>query len=132
MWDFADNRALAGLAAAIYEQGGVVAAVCHGPAGLVNVRLSSGEFLVHGRTVSTFTNEEEEAVELTTVVPYLLGSTLAGRGARIDKAPPWQAKVSVDARLVTGQNPASATGVGQAVARLLAARLVAASAVAGA
>ncbi len=59
MWDFPDNTELAAIAAAIYEQGGVVAAVCHGPAGLVNICLSNGDYLVDGKAVSAFTNAEE-------------------------------------------------------------------------
>ncbi|MGH1335682.1 MAG: type 1 glutamine amidotransferase domain-containing protein [Aureispira sp.] len=115
MWDFPDHEGLAGLAAAIYEQGGLVSAVCHGPAGLVNIKLTDGSYLVAGKTVSGFTNEEEEAVGLTDVVPFLLEDVLIERGATFEKVDNWQVKVSVDQRLITGQNPASATAVGQAL-----------------
>lgn len=71
MWDFADNTALAAIAAGIYENGGIVSAVCHGPAGLVNIKLSDGRYLVDGKRVNAFTNEEENAVKLETVVPFL-------------------------------------------------------------
>ena len=64
----------------------MVAAVCHGPAGLVNVRLSNGRYLVAGKTVSAFTNEEERAVKLDTVVPLLLETRLVERGARFVRA----------------------------------------------
>jgi putative intracellular protease/amidase len=119
MWDFANNPDLDRIAAAIYEQGGVVSAVCHGPAGLINIKLSSGEFLVAGKRVTGFTNEEEEAMELTAIVPFSLESTLIERGAIIDKAPNFAAQVVVTDRLVTGQNPASSAGVGEAIVRLL-------------
>jgi putative intracellular protease/amidase len=119
MWDLPENAALAAAAARIYDNGGVVAAVCHGPAGLVNVRLQDGTYLVAGKTVSAFTNEEEAAVKLTDVVPFLLQSTLTARGAHVITAPNFEANVSVDDRLVTGQNPASATGVANAVVSLL-------------
>ncbi|MBD2772561.1 type 1 glutamine amidotransferase domain-containing protein [Iningainema tapete] len=119
VWDFPDNAELARIATAIYELGGVVGAVCHGPAALVNVKLSNGEYLVAGKTVSCFTNEEEAAVGLTDVVPFLLESKLIERGATVDKAPNFQAKVVVSDRLVTGQNPASATGVAQRIVELL-------------
>lgn len=119
MWDFPDCQPLIDATRDIYEAGGVVAAVCHGPAGLVNVRLSDGAYLVDGREVSCFTDEEERAVELDEVVPFLLETRLRERGAAIRKAEPWQEKVVTDGRLVTGQNPASAEGVGEAVARLL-------------
>lgn len=119
MWDLPDNRALARLTASIWEQGGVVAAVCHGPAGLVNVELADGDYLVAGRELTSFTNEEEAAVELEEVVPFLLESRLRERGANFTKADPFQEHVVTDDRLVTGQNPASARGVGEAMVELL-------------
>ncbi len=115
MWDFADNRTLADSAAAIYEAGGVVAAVCHGPAGLVNITLSDGSPLVAGKRVSAFTDAEEAAVGLADEVPFLLASTLVSRGALHEPAENFQPNVVVDGRLVTGQNPASAVGVADAV-----------------
>lgn len=122
MWDFPENEALAHTAAAIYEGGGAVSAVCHGPAGLVNIKLSDGEYLVAGKTVSAFTDDEERAVGLEKVVPFLLESKLVERGAKHTKADNFQAHVEVDDRLVTGQNPASAVGVGEALVRVLNAR----------
>lgn len=119
MWDFPDDSGLARIAAAIYERGGVVAALCHGPAGLLNLTLSNGDYLVAGKEVAAFTDDEEAAVGLTAVVPFLLESTLVQRGARHTKAPNFQAHVVVDGRLVTGQNPASATGVAEAVVAAL-------------
>lgn len=119
MWDFPDNEQLAKISAAIYERGGVVGAVCHGPAGLVNIKLSNGEYLVNGKTVSCFTNEEEAAVELTDVVPFLLESKMIERGAQVVKAPNFQTQVTVSDRLVTGQNPASAKGVGEEMLKLI-------------
>ncbi|NJR58324.1 MAG: type 1 glutamine amidotransferase domain-containing protein [Cyanobacteria bacterium CRU_2_1] len=119
MWDFPDNEAIAQIAAAIYEQGGVVGAVCHGPAGLVNLKLSNQVYLVAGKTVSCFTKEEEVAVELDKVVPFFLKAKLTERGATVEKAPNFQEKVVVSNRLVTGQNPASATGVAEQMVKLL-------------
>ncbi len=119
MWDFPEDKDIQRIAAAIYDGGGVVAAVCHGPAALVNVKLSNGRFLVAGRNVAAFSNAEEEAAGLTKVMPFLLESTLIERGARYSKAGFWEKHVVVDRRLVTGQNPASAAGVGEAVANLL-------------
>ena len=119
MWDFADNEALARIAAHIYEDGGVVSAVCHGPAGLLNVKLSNGDYLLDGKTVSGFTNEEEKATGLDQVVPFLLETEMRARGGQFEKAGRWKEKVSVDGRLVTGQNPASAKGVGEAVLEVL-------------
>ncbi|MFB9990817.1 type 1 glutamine amidotransferase domain-containing protein [Deinococcus oregonensis] len=119
MWDFPNNTRLAEVAAQIYEQGGMVAAVCHGPAGLVNIRLSDGSFLVSGKRVAAFTNEEEQAVQLTLVVPFLLESALIERGAQHTKAANFQAHVEVDGRLATGQNPASALPLAKAIVQKL-------------
>jgi putative intracellular protease/amidase len=119
MWDFPNHPGLAQLTAAIYDQGGVVGAVCHGPAGLVNVRLSNGTYLVADKTIAAFTNEEEAAVGLTQAMPFLLESKLIERGAKHTEAPNFQAHVVVSDRLVTGQNPASAFGVAQQMVQLL-------------
>ena len=119
MWDFADNAGLMQIAAQIYDRGGAVAAVCHGPAGLVNVRLSSGEYLVAGKTVAAFTNAEEIAVKLQDTVPFMLETALTQRGAKHVAAPNFTQNVQVSERLVTGQNPASARGVGAAIVALL-------------
>ncbi len=113
MWDFPDNAAIAEIAAAIYENQGMVSAVCHGPAGLVNVRLSDGSYLVKGKAVAAFTNAEEKAVGLDGVVPFLLADKLAERGARHVAAADWTDNVQVDGRLITGQNPQSAESVGR-------------------
>ena len=119
MWDFADNTELANIASKIYENGGAVAAVCHGPAGLVNIILSNGKYLVDGKNVNAFTNEEEIAVKLENVVPFMLESKLIERGAKFSKAGLWQEKVVVDGRLITGQNPASAKKVGEELLKVL-------------
>jgi putative intracellular protease/amidase len=119
MWDFPDDQSLTDLAASIYDAGGVVAAVCHGPAALVNLRLPDGQYLIKGKRLAAFTDEEERAAGLDRVVPFLLATRLRERGAVHVPAPNWQANVVVDERLVTGQNPASAEGVARAMAKLL-------------
>ena len=119
MWDLPHDEQLAALTQRIYEDGGAVGAVCHGPAGLVNVERADGEPLVAGRTVACFTNEEERAMELDDAVPFLLETQLRERGATIEKADNFEEQVVVDGRLVTGQNPASAKGVGEALARIV-------------
>lgn len=115
MWDFAPSPAVQSVTRSIYEAGGLVGAVCHGPAALVNVRLSDGTPLVAGRHVAAFTNDEESAVGLTEVVPFLLADGLTAQGALHQPAPNWTAQVVVDGRLITGQNPQSAQGVGEAL-----------------
>ena len=118
MWDFPDNTELAAIAAQIYKRGGIVAGVCHGPAGLINIRIGD-DYLVKGKTMACFTNEEETAVALADVVPFLLEDRLRERGATIIPAAPFRAQVVTSKRVVTGQNPASAEGVGLAIAKLL-------------
>jgi len=93
--------------------------VCHGSASLVNLQLADGTYLVAGKKISCFTNQEEAAVGLTNVVPFLLESKLIDRGATVEKAANFQKKVVISDRLVTGQNPASAAGVGEAMVKLL-------------
>lgn len=119
MWDFPFDEAVRTVTRSIYEAGGIVGAVCHGPAALVNATLSDGTPLVAGKRVAAFTDSEEHAVKLEKVVPFLLASTLTKRGAIHKPAADWTANVVVDGRLVTGQNPQSAGGVGAAMRELL-------------
>jgi len=119
MWDFAEDARLGTLAAELYEQGKVVAAVCHGPAGLLSAKLSSGAWLVAGHAVAGFSNAEETAAGHDGLIPYRLEDELVARGAVFECAPLWKEKVVVSARLVTGQNPASAQGVAEQMVKLL-------------
>jgi putative intracellular protease/amidase len=119
MWDFPDSKGMQRIARAIYEQGGVVAAVCHGPSGIVNLRLSDDTYLVSGKKVTGFSNEEEAEIKLTEVVPFSLEDKLRERGAVYEKAEHWQSHVVVCDRLVTGQNPQSARALGEAVVTAL-------------
>jgi putative intracellular protease/amidase len=119
MWDFPGNPALTRLGTDIYAAGGVVAAVCHGPAGLLDIREPDGSLLIAGRDLTSFTDAEEAEIGLDTVVPFLLQSALRQRGARHQDAGIFAPRVVVDGRLVTGQNPPSSAGVAQQVVRLL-------------
>ncbi|MER7506284.1 type 1 glutamine amidotransferase domain-containing protein [Nonomuraea pusilla] len=119
MWDFPDDPDVARVGREVYERGGVVAAVCHGPSALVNLTLSDGTLLVAGRRVAAFTNDEERERGVADVVPFLLADALTASGARHEPAPNWQAQVVVDGRLATGQNPASAAPLAGRVVELL-------------
>ncbi|KAK4244485.1 class I glutamine amidotransferase-like protein [Corynascus novoguineensis] len=104
--------------------GKVIAAVCHGPAALANVRTDTGdEYLLRGKRVTGFTNAEEASVGLDAAMPFLLEDRLrevVGEQGAFEKADEmWGAKVVVDGKIVTGQNPASAAGVAQAIVDLL-------------
>ncbi|MBV6288292.1 type 1 glutamine amidotransferase domain-containing protein [Pseudomonas aegrilactucae] len=125
IWDFPDNVALQALARQIFEAGGVVASVCHGAVGLLNIKLSDNTLLVKGREVTGFSNTEEQLVELDKVVPFLTENELSARGGVYRKAEdPWQEFAIADqleGRLVTGQNPASGAAVARQVLAVLAA-----------
>lgn len=114
MWDFPTSPEVARVGREVYESGGVVAAVCHGPAALLNLTLTSGEPLVAGKRVAGFTNDEEAAVGLTDTVPFLLADALTAKGATHVPGPDFTENVIADGRLVTGQNPQSAAGVARA------------------
>lgn len=107
MWDLAKDPALQALLAGAYEAGKVIAAVCHGPAALVNIRLSSGKLLLGTHRVTGFTNSEERAVGLAGVVPFALETYLRQRSRKYESTDDWQPFAIRDERLVTGQNPAS-------------------------
>jgi len=115
MWDFRDANELTELAGRIYDNGGTVAAVCHGPSGLINLTTKDGAYLVNGKVVACFTNDEEAAVGLADTVPYLLETALTERGAKHSKTANFGQHVVADQRLVTGQNPASARLVAELV-----------------
>ena len=119
MYDLPDNARLQHLLSAVYTHGGILAAVCHGPAALVNVKLPDGRYLVADKEVSSFTDAEEVAVKLDKVMPFLLESKLTARGGHFGKAGNFQPYAVVSGRLVTGQNPASAASVAAEVVRLL-------------
>jgi putative intracellular protease/amidase len=116
MWDFPDNSALQGIARQIYENGGMVAAVCHGVSGLLNVTLSDGSSLVADRQITGFSNVEEKLVRLDEEVPFSLEDALRHKKALYSKSLiPFLPYIEVDERLVTGQNPLSARKVGRKV-----------------
>lgn len=115
MWDFPENNELATIARDIYENNGVVGAVCHGPSALVNIKLSNGKYLVDGKRINSFTNAEEESIELQNIVPFMLETKLIERGAKFEKSGLWETHVTTDQRVVTGQNPQSAKGIGETI-----------------
>jgi putative intracellular protease/amidase len=115
LWDLAGDADSMRLIEAFLAASKPVAAVCHAPAVLVNVKRADGDPLVQGKRVTGFTNSEEAAVELTDVVPFLLEDRLKELGGRYEKADDWQAHVVVDGLLITGQNPQSSEAVADAL-----------------
>jgi putative intracellular protease/amidase len=120
MWDLAESATLAGLLGRAHDDGRVVAAVCHGPAALSSVKDAAGAPIVKGRRVAGFSNEEEDAVGLTGVVPFALETRLRELGGRYERGPKWSSFAVRDGKLVTGQNPQSSAAVARLVVEALA------------
>jgi putative intracellular protease/amidase len=101
-----------------WNAGKIVAAVCHGPVALLGVNLDDGTPLVQGRRLTAFSRAEEEGYAKDDV-PFMLEDALRAAGAVYSSTDPWQEKLVVDGRLITGQNPASGGAVGEAIVAAL-------------
>lgn len=119
MYDLPDSAELARILGAFDEAGKVIAAVCHGPAGLLAATSSDGTPLVKGKRVTGFTNEEEHAAGLDKLMPFLLEDRLRELGATFVGAPMWTDHVEQDGNLITGQNPQSSISTAQAIVAAL-------------
>ena len=120
MYDFPDNTAMQSLISRHYEEGKMVAAICHGVGGLLNVKLSNGNFLIKGKTITGFNWFEESLAGRKKKVPFNLEAALKERESRYRKAfIPMTSKVVVDANLITGQNPFSSKEMAKVVIREL-------------
>ncbi|MDC8099825.1 MULTISPECIES: type 1 glutamine amidotransferase domain-containing protein [Chryseobacterium] len=120
VWDFPENETLQQIAQKIYENGGIVSSVCHGAVGLFNIKLSNGELLINGKTLTGFSNSEEIASELADHMPYLTEDVLKTKGAHYVKADQDFVSFAVsDGKLVTGQNPQSGGAVAEKVLEIL-------------
>jgi len=118
--DFIEDASIKTSIETLYGAGKVVAAVCHGPNCLPQcVKPGSDEPLVKGLTVTSFTDTEEDAVQLSKTVKYLLESKLREQGCNFERADDWNSKVCVDGNLVTGQNPQSSEACAEAVIKIL-------------
>jgi putative intracellular protease/amidase len=111
MWDYPQSKAIAQLVVRYITDGKIVAAVCHGPAGLVSARFPNGVSVIQGRRVAGFTNSEERAAGLDGIVPFMLEDRLRALGALYQSGPDFEPFAIRDGNLITGQNPASATEV---------------------
>ena len=119
MWDMPDNATSIALIEDFVKADKPVAAVCHAPVALINVRGKDGDYLIKGKRVTGFTDTEEDAVGLTSVVPFLLEDELRERGGIFSKGPNWSSHIEVDGKLITGQNPASSKAGAEALLKLL-------------
>ena len=119
LWDLAEDNNSIALIESMYASGKPVAAVCHAPAVLKNAKASDGSPLVNGKSVTGFSNSEEDAVQLTEVVPFLLEDELKGKGGNYSKGDDWHPYTITDGNLITGQNPASSELAAKAVLEML-------------
>lgn len=115
LWDLAEDRVSIALIERMAESGKTIAAVCHAPAVFRHAELADGSPLIEGRSVTGFSNSEEEAVQLTEVVPFLLEDELQVKGGNYSKSSDWYPFVVTDGNLITGQNPASSAAAAEAV-----------------
>ncbi|KFF01372.1 dimethylallyltransferase [Chryseobacterium formosense] len=118
LWDLAEDKVSQDLIVNSYTNGKPVAFVCHAPGVLKDVKID-GEYLVKGKNVTGFTNTEEEAVQLTDVVPFLVEDMLKKNGGVYSKIEDWSPYAIVDGRLITGQNPASSEKVAEELLKLI-------------
>jgi putative intracellular protease/amidase len=119
MWDLVNDKNSIALIEATYAAGKPVAAVCHAPGVFRDVKGPDGQPFVKGKQVTGFTNTEEEAVQLTNIVPFLVEDSLKQAGGIFSKGPDWQPYVLVDGKLITGQNPASSTAAAEKLLQVL-------------
>ncbi|MDX5417693.1 MAG: type 1 glutamine amidotransferase domain-containing protein [Hymenobacteraceae bacterium] len=119
LWDLASDQDSIRLIEAFAKQQKPVAAVCHGPAVLLQAKAADGQPLVKGKNVAGFTNSEEEGVQLTKVVPFLIEDRMKELGGNYSKGEDWQPHVVTDGLLITGQNPASSEPAAEELLKLL-------------
>lgn len=119
LWDLAKDQNSISLIEQTLQADKPVALVCHAPGVLREVKDAEGHSIVEGKTVTGFTNTEEDGVGLTDVVPFLVEDMLKEKGGKYSKAEDWQVYVQQDGLLVTGQNPASSAATAEALLKLL-------------
>ncbi|OQQ10663.1 hypothetical protein BK411_02665 [Vibrio splendidus] len=120
MWDFKGNQTLDLIIEKTYNSDGVIGAVCHGVAGLLTATDSSGKLLIEDKKITGFSDEEEEAIQLSSVVPFSLEEDLKQANADYSQSDDnFSSYVVVDHRIVTGQNPASAAEVAVEMVKVL-------------
>jgi putative intracellular protease/amidase len=107
MWDLVEDKNSIMLLESFLAAGKTFAVVCHSSGALRHVKTPGGKLFVEGKTVTGFTNGEEEEVGLTKVVPFLVEDELMSLGATFSKVKNWGVHTVADGQLITGQNPAS-------------------------
>jgi putative intracellular protease/amidase len=118
LWDLAEDEDSIALIERTYAAGKPLGAVCHAPAVFRHTRGPDGQPLVKGKSVTGFSNSEEDAVGLTKIVPFLVEDMLKANGGHYSKKDNWQSYAITDGKLITGQNPASSVAAAQALLAL--------------
>ncbi len=121
MVDLFDNKLVKKIIVEFYESGKIISAVCHGPVVFLNVKLSNGKLFLEGKKITSFTEAEEEIKRhhLKQVIPFMLDKELKNQGANFSNKKPFESNVIIDGKIITGQNPASASEVAKAVIKKL-------------
>ncbi|MFH7348105.1 MULTISPECIES: type 1 glutamine amidotransferase domain-containing protein [Acinetobacter] len=119
LWDLANDQNSISLIEQTLQANKPVALVCHAPGVLRDVKNAEGRPIVEGKSVTGFSNTEEDGVGLTDIVPFLVEDTLKEKGGQYSKAEDWQVHVQQDGLLITGQNPASSAATAEALLKLL-------------
>lgn len=119
LWDLAKDQHSISLIEQTLQANKPVALVCHAPGVLRDVKNAEGRPIVEGKSVTGFSNTEEDGVGLTDIVPFLVEDTLKEKGGQYSKAEDWQVHVQQDGLLITGQNPASSAATAEALLKLL-------------
>ena len=119
LWNFPDNKNLQKITKSIWESGKIVSAICHGVSGLMNVKLSTGKYLIKDMCVTSFTDKEGKEVDTCQIIPFLLQSELMLRGAQFQMSQNWKVNVIQEGQLITGQNPESGKTLGVELVKML-------------
>jgi len=119
LWDLAEDQNSISLIEQTLQANKPVALVCHAPGVLRDVKDAEGRSIIEGKTVTGFSNSEEDGVGLTDIVPFLVEDMLKEKGGQYSKAEDWQVYVQEDGLLITGQNPASSAATAEALLKLL-------------
>ena len=119
MFDLATDETLCEVVEYFCEHDKIIAALCHGPAGLLSAKKPDGRPFVEGKTLTSFTNKEEDIVKMSEFMPFSLEDTLIKLGADFISDKPWAEHVEIDGNLITGQNQNCAVSVAQEVINLL-------------
>lgn len=119
MFDLPEDKSVIKAIEAFANKGKIIASVCHGPASLVNIKLSDGTYFVKDKVLTAFTNKEEEAAGLIDKMPFLLETKLKQRGAKFVNEANWSDHIEISGNLITGQNPQSTSSVAKAMIKKL-------------